>query len=145
MPWRRGSCRTSMAGKGGAVIVDSHLWIEFLSGEKTGDTAEVSRLIRAGTLVLAGPILFEVLVGPRREDQRRYLQSRLRAFPLLETNEQVWSRAVELGRLPGVPAREVPFSDVLIAAHAQVHSAAVFSNDPHFDAFPDLERHRPRR
>jgi len=135
-----------MAGKGGAaVVVDSHLWIEFLSGEKTRDTAEVARLMRAGNLVLAGPIFFEVLVGPRREDQRRFLESRLRAFRFLETTDQVWSRVVELGRLPGVPARKVPFSDVLIAAHAETHGASVFSNDPHFDVFRDLDRHRVKR
>ena len=135
-----------MEGKSDAVVVvDSHLWIEFLSGEKTRDTAEVARLIRAGSLVLAGPILYEVLIGPKREDQRRFLESRLRAFPLLETTDEVWSRAVALGRLPGVPARKVPFSDVLIAAHADVHGAAVFSNDPHFDAFMDLGRHRLKR
>ena len=131
-----------MAGEGAGVIVDSHLWIEFLSGEKTRETAEVGRLIRARRLLLAGPILFEVLIGPRREDHRQFLQGRLRAFRLLETNDLVWFRAVELGRLPGVAVRKVPFSDVLIAAHAEVHHGAVFSNDPHFDVFPDLERHR---
>jgi len=135
-----------MEGKSGAVVVvDSHLWIEFLSREKTRDTAEVARLISAGSLVLAGPILYEVLIGPRREDHRRFVESRLRAFPLLETTDQVWSSAVVLGRLPGVSARKVPFSDVLIAAHAEVHGASVFSNDPHFDVFMNLKRHRLKR
>jgi predicted nucleic acid-binding protein len=124
------------------VIVDSRRRIEFLSGEKSKAAAEVARIIRSGDLHLAGPILFEVLIGPRTEGQRRYLQGRLRASPLVPTTEEVWFRAIELGRLEGVAARKVPFSDVLIAAHADVHGCELFSTDPHFDAFPDLSRHR---
>ena len=126
-----------------AVLVDSHLWIEFLSGEKSRDTREVARVIRAGDVAMAGPILFEVLVGPRRESERQYLQGRLRAFRLLPCTDDVWLRAVKLGRLSGVATRKVPFSDVLIAAHAEVHGVALFTRDRHFDAFPDLDRHRP--
>ena len=72
----------------------------------------------------------------------QYLQGRLRAFPLLPATERVWLRAVELGRLPGVAGRQVPFSDVLIAAHAEVHGCEVFTRDRHFDVFPKLKRHR---
>ncbi len=124
------------------VLIDSHLWVEFLSREKSTHTAEVARLIRAGKVHLAGPILYEVLVGPRREADRQYLQGRLRAFPLLACTDQVWHKAVELGRLKAVATRKVPFSDVLIAAHADVHRASVFTSDPHFDVFENLERHR---
>lgn len=130
-----------MERSGDGVLVDSHLWIEFLSREKSRQTAEVGRLIRAGKVVVAGPILFEVLVGPRRESDRQYLQGRLRAFPLLPCTTEVWFRAVELGRVGGVARRKVPFSDVLIAAHAEVHGATVFTRDPHFDVFPNLQRH----
>jgi len=131
-----------MAGNAGAVLVDSHLWIEFLARKKSRETLEVARLIGGRDVVLAGPVLFEVLIGPRQERQREYLQGRLRAFPLLPATEEVWLRSVDLGRLPGVVSRQVPFSDVLIAAHAEVHGCAVFSEDPHFDVFPRLKRHR---
>jgi len=124
------------------VLVDSLLWIEFLSGKENEETAEVERLIRARSVVLAGPIVFEVLVGPRREAQRQYLQGRLRAFRMLATEERVWLRAIELGRLDGVAARKVPFSDILIAAHADHHGCKLFTTNAHFDAFPDLRRHR---
>ena len=130
-----------MDGSARGVIVDSHLWIEFFSRQKSKDTAEVARLIRASAVVMAGPILFEVLVGPRREAQRQYLQGCLRAFPLLPATEHVWSRAVDLGRLRAVASHEVPFSDVLIAAHAESHGSSLFSRDPHFDVFPRLKRH----
>src|SRR5262245_23502126 len=129
----------------GGVIVDSHLWVEFLSGEKSRDTAEMAGLIGAKKVLLAGPILYEVLIGPRQEGQRRYLQGRLRAFRLLPATDPVWLKAVELGRLSGVIKRQVPFSDVLIAAHAEVFQIAVFTRDPHFDVFPDLKRHEIQR
>jgi predicted nucleic acid-binding protein len=131
-----------MGKSAGGVVVDSHLWIEFLSGKKDNDTLEVGRLIRARSVALAGPILYEVLVGPRSEGERQYLQGRLRAFPMLAATDTVWLRAVELGRLPGVAVQRVPFSDVLIAAHAEIHGLGVFTNDPHFDVFPRLKRHR---
>jgi predicted nucleic acid-binding protein len=127
------------------VIVDSHIWIEFLSGEKSPRTAEVDRLIRSDAIRLVGPVIYEVLVGPRKEAHRQYLQGRLRAFELLATNDTVWSTAVDLGRLEGVAKRRVPFSDVLIAAHAIEHECSVFTDDPHFDVFPQLNRHRSSR
>ena len=130
-----------MDGSPGVVLVDSHLWIQFFSREKSKDTAEITRLIQSSLVVMAGPILFEVLVGPRREAQRQYLEGCLRALPLLPATERVWSRAVDLGRLRAVAAREVPFSDVLIAAHAESHGSSLFSRDPHFDVFPRLKRH----
>ncbi len=130
-----------MARTDARVIVDSHLWVEFLSGEKSEDTKAVAQLIGTGRVTLAGPVLFELLVGPRTEAQRQYLQGRLRAFLLLPCTDKVWLEAAALGRLPGVIRRQVPFSDVLIAAHAQVHECEVFTRDPHFDAFGDLRRY----
>ncbi len=130
-----------MGKEGAGVVVDSHLWVEFLSGEESEDTVEVEALIRSRSIVLAGPIVFELLIGPRQEGQRQYLHGRLRAFPMLATTDQVWFKSVELGRLPAVAKRRVPFSDVLIAAHAELHGCALFSRDPHFDVFPHLMRH----
>lgn len=131
-----------METSGARVVVDSHLWVEFLSRKLNSSTQEVERLIRARAVVLVGPVLYEVLIGPRQEGQRQYLASRLRALPLLETNEAVWLQAVELGRMHGAIARQVPASDVLIAAHCEVYGCALFSRDRHFDAFPDLARHQ---
>jgi len=118
------------------------LWIEFFSREKSKDTAEVARLIRTSAVLMVGPVLYEVLVGPRKEAQREYLEGCLRAFSVLETTPDVWQRMVDLGRLPAVAVREIPFSDVLIAAHAESHGSSLFTRDPHFDAFPRLKRHR---
>jgi predicted nucleic acid-binding protein len=131
-----------MAQDDAGVLVDSHLWVEFLSRKKNRHTAEVERLIRAGRAVLAGPVLFEVLVGPRQEAERQYLLGRMRAFRLLQTTDQVWLKAVTLGRLEGVARRQVPFSNVLIASHAEVHQVRLFSLDSHFDVFPHVLRHR---
>ncbi|MGD0093664.1 MAG: PIN domain-containing protein [Planctomycetota bacterium] len=125
------------------VVVDTHLWIEFFSGKHNPCTLEVERLIRSKAVHLVWPVLYEVLIGLRHEGQRQYLSSRLRAFPLLQTSEAVWLHAIELGRLQGVIVHQVPASDVLIAAHCEVHRCALFSRDPHFDVFPGLERHAP--
>ncbi len=125
------------------VLIDSQLWISFLSGRKNRDSSEVARLIQSRKVLLAGPILFEVLVGPRTTGQRQYLQGRLMAFPLLATTVEVWLKSVELGRLTAVAIREVPFSDVLIAAHAQTQGCKIFTRDSHFDVFPGLRRHVP--
>ena len=126
------------------VIVDTHLWIEFFSGKANVASTEIARLIKDRRIRLAGPVLYELLVGPRVEGQRQYLQSQLRAFALLDTTETVWLRAIALGRLHAVFARQVPPSDVLIAAHCAVHGCALFTRDSHFDAFPELKRHRIR-
>ena len=123
------------------VVADSHLWIEHFNGNRNSHTLELQRLARAKKLWLAGPILCEVLTGPKREDQRRYLQSRMCLLPFLETTIRVWSIGVELFRLTSVRTRKVPWQDVLIAAHCIANEAALFTRDPHFDAFPTLSRH----
>jgi predicted nucleic acid-binding protein len=124
------------------VLVDSHLWVEFLSGKRNRRAAEVERLLRADAVCVAGPILYELLLGPRTEAQREYLGSRLGALPFIETTRPVWLCAVRLGRLPSAISRQVPPSDVLIAAHCHVYDCALFTGDAHFDVFPELRRHR---
>jgi len=125
-----------------SVVVDSPLWIEFLSLRRNPDTKEIERLIKADRIRLAGPILYEVLIGPRDEGQRQYLQSRMRAFPMLAASDAVWLKAVELGRLESVAKKKVPASDVFIAAHAQTYLCALFTRDRHYDVFPGLKRHQ---
>jgi predicted nucleic acid-binding protein len=128
---------------GGGVVVDSHVWVDFFSGKRNAATQEVERLIRAGEVRLVGPVLYELLVGPRQESHCQYLSSRLRALPWLESTEKVWLRAAAMGRLRSVMVRQVPASDVFIAAHCDVYGCALFTRDSHFDAFPELRRHGP--
>jgi predicted nucleic acid-binding protein len=123
-----------------SVLIDTNLWVEFFSRKRSKHTLEIQRLLLAGKVVTAGPILYEVLIGPKRDDHRYWLQSRLSALPFLDIDLAIWRHAVELGRIPSVLRSKVPITDVLIAAVAFEYDCAVYSLDPHFDLFPDLPR-----
>lgn len=129
-------------GDGNApVVVDTHLWIEFLGNKENRSTQEMRRLIQRESVRLVGPVLYEVLVGIRKEGQRQFVRSKLLSITMLDTVTEIWLRGAELGRLPAVRAREVPLSDILIAAHCEIHNCELFSRDPHFDLFPKLRRY----
>lgn len=126
--------------RNGAVVVDTHLWIDLFSGKHTPITKALDRLIVLDRANVIGPIFFEVLIGPKREDHRQYILGRLRKFTFLPTKSEVWHHTVKLGVLPGVFLRNVPDSDVLIAAHCEVYDCALFTRDSHFDVFQNLKR-----
>lgn len=123
------------------IVVDTHLWIEFLGRKANKSTAQIGRLIDLERVRLVGPVLYEVLVGIRNEGQRQFVRSILLAIPMLDASAQVWVTASELGRRPVVISRHVPISDIQIAAHCEVHNCLLFSRDAHFNLFPKLRRY----
>ncbi len=131
-----------MAPNAESVVVDSHLWVEYFARKENTYTEAIGRLARQGRLMQVGPVVYEVLVGPKDEGERNYLLGCLRALPLLPTREDVWLRAARLGAQAAARNNRVPTSDVLIAAHCIVHRCALFTRDAHFDVFGELKRHR---
>ncbi len=123
------------AKRGKEVVADSLLWIDYLNGKKNEYATEVERLGRARILWLTGPVFCEVAIGPKTENERRYVLSRLNRFPFLVTSEVVWRLHIKLLTLPATRTRRVPWNDALIAAHCIVHDVALFTSDEHFDVF----------
>src|SRR5262245_49960562 len=119
------------------VLVDTSSWIHLLRSD--GDTVvrqRVESLLLAGTACWCSMVRLELWNGARAERDRRALldfESRLEELPM---TDEVWTRAYALARKSRSSGDTVPASDILIAACAQVHDAALEHCDSDFDRLP---------
>lgn len=127
----------------GPVVVDSGAWVAFLRSPDSAQGKETARLIRDDRARVVGVVVCELLQGARSDLALRQLEELLRALAFLETGWDSWRRAGRLGRDLRRRGRTVPLSDLVVAATALDHGAAVFSTDEHFDWIPGLRRHAP--
>lgn len=124
------------------VLVDTGIWSAFFSKPGSREKRAVDALLDEDRVALTGPVLAEVLRGFRRADQADWVASRLRMAHYLEPTWEDWRNAATLGREQAANRRDVPLTDLVVAALVRRVEASVFSTDPHFDLFPGLKRYR---
>jgi predicted nucleic acid-binding protein len=111
-----------------------------LGRPESRENPTVSQLIEDDRVVVIGPVLAEVLVGFRRPEQADWTASRLRKLSWFAIDWDDWREAAALGRQVAASRQRLPLTDLVIAAIARRHDLAVYTVDPHFDRFADLER-----
>lgn len=123
------------------VLVDTCIWVQFFNRPQSRDKQAVDALLDDDRAVLIGPILCEVLLGFRRNEQADWVASSLRGLHFLQITWQEWRAAARLGRQLAAQGHALPLSDLVIAAVALERSIAVYTTDPHFDLVPNLHRY----
>jgi hypothetical protein len=120
------------------VLIDSSVWVEVL--RPGGDEAlrrEVRTLVAEGAAVFCDLVLLELWNGARGEAEQRYLASLEEELESLPTTAEVWHRSRELARTCRAAGVTVPATDLLVAACAAHHGAALLHRDRHFDQVRD--------
>jgi predicted nucleic acid-binding protein len=114
------------------ILVDSSVWIDFLSARPGPGGQELRRLIEeAAPVAVAGIVVTEVLQGLKRDVER--IENYLSLFDLLEANGfQTYQRAAALFRLARSRGATLTTTDALIATIAAENRAEVFSLDRDF-------------
>ena len=123
------------------VLVDSSAWVEVL--RPGGDEAlrrEVRSLVAEGAAVFCDLVLLELWNGARGKAEQRYLASLEEELERLPAPAEVWDRSRELARACRAAGATVPATDLLIAACAAHHGAALLHRDRHFDHIRDALR-----
>jgi len=121
-------------------LADTSLWIEALRpGGRSDIAAWLKQAILRDSVVLAQPVLAELLIGARDERQSEELKKKLGALPLLEVGGQVWDQAASLGFRLRRRGRTVPLVDLLIAASALEGSCVLAHRDEHFEVVREIE------
>jgi predicted nucleic acid-binding protein len=114
------------------ILVDSSVWIDFLSSRPGPAGQELRRLIEEGAPVaVTGVVVTEILQGLKRDVER--IESYLSLFDLLEASGfETYRHAAALFRLARSRGLSLTTTDAIIASIAVENSASVFSLDHDF-------------
>lgn len=123
------------------VLIDSGIWVQFFNRRHSREKQAVDELLDDDRAALIGPILTEVLLGFRRDEQADWVASLLRGLHFLETTWDDWRSAARMGRKLIATGQTLPLSDLVLAAVALRHDSSLYSTDPHFDLIHELKRY----
>lgn len=123
------------------VLVDNSVWVTAL-GKSHGQTnaadqstAELSKLIGDGRVVMIGPIRQAILSGLKNDQQFQAVAEKLAAFPDLPVHRSTYELAAELCnqcRRAGIPGEH---QDFLITAAAVENDIALYTRRPQFTQY----------
>ena len=122
------------------VLVDTCIWIPFFNRPQSREKRALDELLDDDRAALIGPVLTEILLGFRRDDQADWVASELRGLQYLPVTWNDWRAAAKLGRGLIATGHVLPQTDLVLATVALARNYEVFTNDPHFDLIPDLRR-----
>lgn len=128
------------------ILVDSSVWIDFLSSRPGPGGQELRRLIEdRAPVAITGIVVTEILQGLRRDVQR--IEAYLSLFDILEPSGfATYRNAAGLFRLARAKGVSLTTTDALIATLAVENGAEVFSLDRDFVTMAPLggfQLHQP--
>jgi predicted nucleic acid-binding protein len=114
------------------ILVDTSVWIDFLSPSPSPAGSELRRLIAdAEPFALTGIVVTEILQGLKRDVSR--IEHYLSQWEILEPRGfSTYREAASVFRAARAKGIAVTTTDALIAAIASEHSAALFTLDRDF-------------
>jgi predicted nucleic acid-binding protein len=125
------------------VFVDTCIWISFFTRPNSREKLAVDQLLGQDRVALMGPVVAEVLRGFRRQDQAGWAASRLRLAHYVTAQWDDWCRAAQFGREQAKLGRDLPVTDLVLAAVVMRLNAFVYTTDPHFDGIDGIKRFWP--
>jgi predicted nucleic acid-binding protein len=125
------------------VSIDTCIWVQFFNRPQSRDKMAVDALLDDDRGASIGPIFSEILLGFRRDEHADWVASVLRGlqFPPVSWNER--RAAARLGRQLVAKGRNLPLSDLVIAAAPLERNIAAFTTDSHFELTSGLNRQDP--
>ena len=125
------------------VFVDTCIWASFFTRPSSREKLAVDDLLAQDRVALVGPVVAEVLHGFRRQEQADGAGSRLRLAHSVTAEWNDWCQAAPLGREQAGLGRDLPITDLALAAVALRLDAYVYTTDPHFDGIDGIKRFWP--
>lgn len=126
----------------GSILVDSNVYIGLL--RRGLDPVQVLGAWTDTTdLVTCGMVRLEVERGLKVERVREHIKTFFDVMIMIPTGNPAWEKATHLAWSLDRRGITLPAQDCLIAACALSISAAVLTDDRHFDYIPHLKALRP--
>jgi predicted nucleic acid-binding protein len=125
------------------VLVDTCIWVPFFNRPHSREKQTVDELLDDDRAALIGPVLTEILLGFRRDEQADWVASELRGLQYLQVTWNEWRAAARLGRSLVAAGHHLPQTDLVLATVALERDLELYSIDPHFDLVPELKQFSP--
>ncbi len=122
------------------ILVDTSSWIHLLRSD--GDPTVRSRVEEAlttGRACWCPVVQLELWNGARGDRERRALQQFADTLPELPIDGDVWRAAYDLASRSRARGVTVPATDILIAACAACHGAAIETADADFELLASVD------
>lgn len=114
------------------VLVDTSVWVQFFRSAQAVSAQHLDGLLQARAVQTCAPIRAEVLSGARTERERAHLRELFRAVPVLDAPTDLWDRVEDARFALARRGYTVSLVDLMIAATAAAHPAALWSLDEDF-------------
>jgi predicted nucleic acid-binding protein len=125
------------------VLIDTCIWVPFFSRKASSHKTAVTELLEEDRAAIIGPILAEILLGFKKDEEADWVASALEGAQYLEVAWDDWRASAGLGRELAGAGHNLPLSDLYLATVALRDGCLVYSVDPHFDVIPNIERFEP--
>ena len=113
------------------IFVDTSVWVEALRAGQSETALHLGVLLDSAAVALSAPVRVEILSGASHRDHIQ-LRRVLSALPLFFPTEQTWTRVDDWLDRARAAGERFGFADLLIAAIAADHHAAIWSLDRDF-------------
>lgn len=118
--------------KDNLVLVDTSVWIDYLSVKTNGSPKTLDHLLEQGLAASAAIIMAELVQGARNEKEINKLRDYFQPLHWIESSDRHWEEAGSLSFHLKRAGRNINLTDCYIARLAQGAGASVFSLDKHF-------------
>jgi predicted nucleic acid-binding protein len=125
------------------VLIDICIWVPFFNRPHSREKEAVDELLDDDRVALIGPVLTEILLGFRRDEQADWIASELRGLQYLQVTWDEWRAAAKLGRTLIATGHHLPQTDLLLASVALGRDLELYTTDPHFELIPNVRRFSP--
>ena len=131
------------AAQSSLVLVDSNLWLDFLSLSNSPGRSELAELMKRRVAATTGVVSAEVLHGARSAEHFARLARLLNRVHYLDTTQAVWETVAELAFALKLRGEALPLPDIVIGAVALQHGCQLYTLAQDFRRIPGLELYEP--